>query len=135
MRMKQVMTTQKLVDIAFKLTSGTVTNTKSCEYGGVGAAILSKSHKIYTGISLDNACGIGFCAEHAAIAEMLKNNETEILLCVAVSKRNKILPPCGRCREMLYQINKENLKAKIVVDTDKMMTLGELFPMPWQERK
>ena len=135
MMMKQAMTTQKLVDIAFKLTSGIVTNTKSCEYGGVGAAILTKNHKIYTGISLDNACGIGFCAEHAAVAEMLKNNETEILLCVAVTKRNKILPPCGRCRELLYQINKDNLKAHIIVDTDKMVTLNDLFPMQWQDRK
>jgi cytidine deaminase len=135
MNMKQAMTTQKLVDIAFELTSGIVTNTKSCEYGGVGAAILTKKHKIYTGISLDNACGIGFCAEHAAVAEMLKNNETEILLCVAVTKRNKILPPCGRCRELLYQINKDNLKAHIIVDTDKMVTLNDLFPMQWQERK
>jgi cytidine deaminase len=135
MNMKQAMTTQKLVDIAFKLTSGIVTNTKSCEYGGVGAAILTKKHKIYTGISLDNACGIGFCAEHAAVAEMLKNNETEILLCVAVTKRNKILPPCGRCRELLYQINKENLKTNIIVDLDKVVTLGDLFPMQWQERK
>jgi cytidine deaminase len=135
MNMKQAMTTQKLVDIAFELTSGIVTNTKSCEYGGVGAAILTKKHKIYTGISLDNACGIGFCAEHAAVAEMLKNNETEILLCVAVTKRNKILPPCGRCRELLYQINKENLKANIIVDLDKVVTLGDLFPMQWQEKK
>jgi cytidine deaminase len=135
MNMKQVMTTQKLTEIAYKLTSGTVSNTKSCEYGGVGAAILTKKHNIYTGISLDNACGIGFCAEHAAVAEMLKNNETEFLLCVAVSKRNKVLPPCGRCRELLYQINKENLKAKIVVDSDKIMTLGELLPLQWQERK
>jgi cytidine deaminase len=135
MMMKQAMTTEKLIDIAFKLTSGIVTNTKSCEYGGVGAAILTKNHKIYTGISLDNACGIGFCAEHAAVAEMLKNNETEILLCVAVTKRNKILPPCGRCRELLYQINKDNLKANIIVDTDKMVTLNDLFPMQWQERK
>jgi cytidine deaminase len=135
MNMKQAMTTQKLVDIAFKLTSGIVTNTKSCEYGGVGAAILTKKHKIYTGISLDNACGIGFCAEHAAVAEMLKNNETEILLCVAVTKRNKILPPCGRCRELLYQINKDNLKANIIVDLDKVVTLSDLFPMQWQEKK
>ena len=133
--MKQIKTIQKLIEIAHALTSGTVTNTKSCEYGGVGAAILSKSHAIYTGISLDNACGIGFCAEHAAVAEMLKNNETEILLCVAVTKRNKILPPCGRCRELLYQINKNNMKAKIIVGADKIVKLEKLLPMPWQERK
>ena len=133
--MKEAMSVEKLIEIAHALTSGTVTNTDSCEYGGVGAAILTKKYNIYTGISLDNACGIGFCAEHSAVAEMLKNNETEILLCVAVSKRRKILPPCGRCREMLYQINKENLKAHIAISLDRTVLLSELLPMPWQESK
>ncbi|MBI4979888.1 MAG: hypothetical protein HZC28_20580 [Spirochaetes bacterium] len=40
--------------------------------GNVSAAILSSTGKVYTGICIDVACGIGFCAEHAAIAEMLK---------------------------------------------------------------
>jgi cytidine deaminase len=124
-----------LIEKAFALTSGKHSNTKSCEYGGVGAVILTKKGNLYTGISLDNACGIGFCAEHAAVADMLKNHETEIHVCVAVSKRKKVLPPCGRCRELLYQIDKNNLAAQIIVDSEKIVPLSTLHPMPWQEYK
>lgn len=129
------MTNSELISIAQNLTSGTLTNTENCEYGGVAAAILTKNDGVYTGISLDNACGIGFCAEHAAVAEMLKHGETEIKLCVAVSKRGKIFPPCGRCRELLYQIDKRNLTARIVISKNEVVTLSELLPLRWQDIK
>lgn len=41
-----------------------------CSAGTVGSVIVSPSGKKYTGICLDFACSLGFCAEHAAIAEM-----------------------------------------------------------------
>ena len=47
---------------------------------------------IYTGICIDLSSGLGFCAEVAAIAEMLKQRETQIAQVVAVSG-NRILPP------------------------------------------
>ena len=31
----------------------------------------------YTGINVSLFCGIGFCAEHSARAEMVKNGETK----------------------------------------------------------
>jgi cytidine deaminase len=46
--------------------------------GSVSCALMTNAGTIYTGICLDLACGIGFCAEHAAIAEMLKARETVI---------------------------------------------------------
>ena len=64
--------------------------------GGVGAAIRTVNGNVYTGICIDLGCGLGFCAEVAAIAEMLKHRETQINAVVAVSGQ-RILPPCGRC--------------------------------------
>ena len=46
--------------------------------GSVSSALMTSKGNTYTGICLDLACGIGFCAEHAAIAEMLKARETAI---------------------------------------------------------
>jgi len=103
---------------------------KSISAGTVAAALITKNGNIYTGICIDALCGIGFCAEHSAIAEMLKNRETEIEMIVAVTE-DKILPPCGRCREFMYQINKNNSKCKIVLDNDKIKTLEELLPFSW----
>ena len=68
--------------------------------GGVGAAIRSADGHIYTGICIELGSGLGFCAEVAAIAEMLKHRQTQIDTVVAVSGK-RILPPCGRCRETM----------------------------------
>ena len=65
--------------------------------GSVAAALISSKGNIYTGICVSVRCGIGFCAEHSAIAEMLKQRECEISAIVAVNAKS-ILPPCGPCR-------------------------------------
>ncbi|MDO9537634.1 MAG: cytidine deaminase [Thermoplasmata archaeon] len=98
--------------------------------GSVGSALITKSGNIYTGICIDLACGIGFCAEHAAIAEMLKSRESQIEMIVAVNEE-EILPPCGRCREMMIQINANNANTKVIVAEGKIMTLDELLPVRW----
>jgi cytidine deaminase len=100
--------------------------------GTVGSALVTKKGNVYTGICIDIYCGIGFCAEHAAIAEMLKHRETEIEMIVAVTA-DKILPPCGRCREIMYQVNGKNLRTKVIVSEKKAMALEELLPLRWQE--
>jgi len=97
----------------------------------VGAALLTTKGNLYTGVNIDVACGIGFCAEHSAIAEMLKNRETQIEMIVAVNEEG-ILPPCGRCRELMFQINNENIHTKVYLSTEKYMTLDELLPIRWK---
>ncbi len=44
--------------------------------GYVGAALVTKQGNVFTGINIELFCGIGFCAEHGAVAEMVKNGET-----------------------------------------------------------
>jgi cytidine deaminase len=101
--------------------------------GYVGAALLTKNNNIFTGVNLELLCGIGFCAEHNAAAEMIKNGETRIISIVAVTNDNKVIPPCGRCRELLYQIDKENLKTDVIIDNKgTSLKLGLLFPNNWQ---
>ncbi len=98
--------------------------------GGVGAAILTADGNVYTGICIDVACGIGFCAEHAAIAEMLKHRETHIVAVVAVTE-DTILPPCGRCREFMMQIDRRNAAADVMVNRDTVVKLASLLPYYW----
>lgn len=98
--------------------------------GAVSAALITADENIYTGICVDLACGIGFCAEHSAVAEMLKARETEIRAVVAVSN-SRILPPCGRCRELMVQLNEKNKDADVIVANDKTIKLRELLPNGW----
>ncbi|MCX6048545.1 MAG: cytidine deaminase [Chloroflexi bacterium] len=98
--------------------------------GSVGAALLTRQGNIYTGICIDVTCGIGFCAEHAAVAEMLKARETAIEIIVAVGE-GVILPPCGRCRELLAQVDASNLGTQVILPGKRILPLRELLPEHW----
>jgi cytidine deaminase len=103
---------------------------KAFSAGGVGAAIRTAQGNIYTGISIDLGSGLGFCAEVAAIAQMLTHRETQIHTVVAVTS-DRILSPCGRCRETMAQIDERNLDCKVVIGEDREVLLRELLPHHW----
>jgi cytidine deaminase len=92
--------------------------------------VLTERGDVFTGICIDLACGLGFCAEHAALAEMLKSRQSRILAAVAVSG-DAIVPPCGRCREFMAQINTDNLNAEIILKLDRTLPLRILLPEYW----
>ncbi len=96
--------------------------------GSVGAAALAASGEIFTGICLDTRCSLGFCAEHAAVAEMLKHRQSRILAIVAVTWRGTILPPCGRCRELIRQLDPANWSTKVILPGGIIATLADLLP-------
>ncbi len=100
--------------------------------GGVGAAILSESGSVYTGVCIDTACSMGFCAEHAAAAAMVTAGENRVLKMVAVGWDGHIMPPCGRCREFISQLHNENLNAEVLVAEGVVVTLRELLPHYWR---
>ncbi|MCL5099569.1 MAG: cytidine deaminase [Candidatus Marsarchaeota archaeon] len=102
--------------------------------GRVGCALITNKNHVYTGVSIEASCGIGFCAEHSAIASMATNREYSIKRIVAVSSNGTILPPCGRCRELMYQINNKNLDTEIVIGKGKATKLRDLLPEVWQKR-
>ena len=77
------------------------------------------------------ACGMGFCAEHSAIAEMLKNRETQIEMIVATDEKS-IRPPCGRCRELMFQVDRKNLNTKVYLSEEEYVTLEALLPQRWE---
>jgi len=67
-----------------------------------------------------------------AIAAMVTAGEYEIDAIVAVWRdqddRLFVLPPCGRCREFMRQIDEANLDATVVLGTDESALLRELLP-------
>jgi cytidine deaminase len=102
------------------------------EAGGVGAAILTESGKIYTGVCIDTSSSMGFCAEHAAAAAMITAGEHRVLKMVAVNWDGVILPPCGRCREFISQLHEQNVHTEVLVTQGTVMTLQELLPFDWR---
>jgi len=98
--------------------------------GSVAAAILSEKGNLFTGVCIDVSSGMGFCAEHAAIAAMITTGESKIQKMVAVSEKG-IVAPCGRCREFVSQIHDENIHTEIMVENRKIVTLEDLLPFSW----
>ena len=104
------------------------------EAGGVAAAILSESGKIYTGVCVDTACTLGICAERNAIFHMLTLGEHRISRVLAVMSSGKTGAPCGACRELMTQLmpgEYTNIQIMLDYENEKTITLGELTPRWW----
>lgn len=74
----------------------------------VGAALLTKSGKIYTGCNIENAAySPTVCAERTAIFKAVSEGEREFVkIAVAGGKNGEIMgefPPCGVCRQVMAE--------------------------------
>lgn len=102
-------------------------------FGTVGATILTKNGNTHDGVCIDTGSGTGFCAEAAAIGAMVTAGEYEIDKIVAVWRGEQdgklyVLPPCGRCREFIRQIDERNLETDVVLGVNESKKLRDLLP-------
>jgi len=102
--------------------------------GDVGCALITDRGNVYLGVSIDTGCGMGFCAEHSAIAAMVTHGEHIIRKIVAVIEDGTPIPPCGRCREFMHQICEENFDAEVIIGKNKSVILKNLLPFPWDAK-
>lgn len=102
--------------------------------GGVAAAILSSSGKIYTGVCVDTCSTLGICAERNAIFHMITNGEQEIKKVLAIMPDGKSGAPCGACRELMVQLmpnSYQEIEVLMDFEAEGIITLGELTPKWW----
>jgi cytidine deaminase len=104
--------------------------TASVEVGGVGSALRTATGRIFTGVCIDTQCSMGFCAEHAAIAAMITAGESQITDIVAVGEDGAILPPCGRCRELVVQVDHCNAETRVILPNG-VKPMRDLLPDHW----
>ncbi|MDP3993386.1 MAG: cytidine deaminase [bacterium] len=98
--------------------------------GEVGAALITDRGNVYTGVSIHAPSGLGFCGEASAIAAMVTNGENRIKTIVGTDGQGNIYSPCGRCREMIRQVNKQNMDTDVIL-SGKVMKLRDLLPEPY----
>lgn len=102
--------------------------------GGVAAAVLSSSGKIYTGVCIDTCSTLGICAERNAIFNMITNGEEKIDKVLAIMPDGKSGPPCGACRELMVQLMPNDYKdIEILLDyeAERIVKLGDITPEWW----
>jgi cytidine deaminase len=100
------------------------------EVGGVAAALRTAGGRVFVGVCIDAACGIGFCAEAGAVAAMVTAGESRIDSIVAVHWQGAILPPCGRCRELVVQVDDGNADTRVILPGGARV-MRELLPDHW----
>ena len=101
----------------------------------VGAALRTKSGKIYTGCNIENHGIQGICAERIAFAKALSEGEREFESITVVGSQKgkestKQCMPCGYCRQFMSEFVNEDFKI-FVVDKDNIVeefTISELLP-------
>ena len=101
---------------------------EDCRSGTVAAALLTGVGDVFSGVCVDTACSLGFCAEHAAVAEMLKARQSEVRMVAAVTSAGEVIPPCGRCRELLWQVDRRNAATWVVLGAEDGAVLADLLP-------
>ncbi len=103
------------------------------EAGWVGAAVLGAGGRIYTGVCIDTACSLGFCAERAALAAMLTAGEYRAQRVCAVAADGRVLSPCGACREFMMQLGEGAGEIEVLLDREgRTAKLRELMPEAWR---
>ena len=101
----------------------------------VGAALRTKTGRIYTGVNVENAAyPQTMCAERVAIFKAVSDGETEFDVIAVVTNNGG--SPCGGCRQVLAEFGLDTIvllaggNGKLV----KESTVSELLPEAFTPR-
>ena len=99
----------------------------------VGCAVLCKNGNMYKGVNCDEIHGS--CAEYITIGSAISAGKREFETIVAVHDKhlNCVIPPCGNCRQMLYEYCPD---IKVIVNDEKGQLIKvkarDLLPFAWE---
>ncbi|MFB4169182.1 cytidine deaminase [Virgibacillus sp. JSM 102003] len=101
----------------------------------VGAALLTKTGKIYTGCNIENAAyPVSCCAERVAIFKAIADGESDFKEMAVVADTKRPVPPCGSCRQVMSEFFDEKLTIHLtnLHNNIKTVTMDELLPFSFQ---
>jgi len=94
----------------------------------VGAALLGKSGRVYTGCNVENAVyPLCTCAERVAVVKAVSKGEREFVALAVVTENGGA--PCGSCRQTLREFSEDIVV--LIADTSgacRETTVAELLP-------
>jgi cytidine deaminase len=94
----------------------------------VGAALLGRSGRVYTGGNVENASySLTICAERSAVVKAVSEGESRFIA-IAVATENGGAP-CGACRQVLREFGKKTIV--LIADMEgnyRETRVGDLLP-------
>lgn len=103
----------------------------------VGAAIETAAGRIFTGCNIENiSLGLTVCAERVALWKALSEGEREFKRIAVVSDAETPAPPCGACRQLLWEYcgDLPVLLHSLLRSQSQTVQLAELLPLPFDRR-
>lgn len=97
----------------------------------VGAALITGKGTVYSGCNVENASyGLTICAERNAIFQMIAAGEREIKSILVMGSTERLLPPCGSCRQVIAEFAEPGTPVYLCNQEGKyeITTVGELLP-------
>lgn len=98
----------------------------------VGAAIVARSGRLYSGCNVENAAyPQGACAEAGAISAMCLGGDREIVAIMVVGDGANLVTPCGGCRQRIREFAGADTRIHIggPEGVRKTFTMEELLPL------
>jgi cytidine deaminase len=132
------MTDKELYKLAIKAMEYSYSPYSDCK---VGAALLCKNGKVFTGTNIENAAfSPTVCAERVAFFKAISEGETEFSAIAVVGgkngKINGIFAPCGVCRQVMREFCNDDFKIILGINEAdyKTITLSELLPLSFSPK-
>jgi cytidine deaminase len=101
----------------------------------VGAALLATDGRIFTGCNVESSSyGLTICAERVALVKALSEGVTEFVAIAIATPQKPFCPPCGACRQLLWDYAKNIQVILAVSDEQETLSLQELLPHAFDER-
>ncbi len=127
------MTDKELYALAIKAMEHSYSPYSNCK---VGAALLCKNGKVFTGTNIENAAfGPTVCAERVAVFKAISEGEKAFSKIAVVGGKdgtiNGIFAPCGVCRQVLREFCDDDFEFLLgeTENSFQNVTLKELLPL------
>ena len=101
----------------------------------VGAAVLTKSGKIYTGCNVENASyGLCNCAERTAIFKAVSEGEKDLVTIAVIADTPSPVAPCGACRQVMIEFGIQKVIMCNLHGAQSIIALEELLPYSFEKK-
>lgn len=92
----------------------------------VGAAALTQDGRIVSGCNVENASyGLTLCAECVMVGNLQMTGGGKLRAFYCVDSNGKVLMPCGRCRQLLYEFRAPGMQ---LMTSQGIRTMDQVLP-------
>lgn len=100
----------------------------------VGAALLAEDGQVFSGCNVESSSySLTICAERVALTKALSEGSTNFTAIAIAARDGEFCPPCGACRQLLYDYAPGIDVILTNGKEDKLYKLSELLPVAFKD--